>query len=454
MSLPVSKGQEVEIEILSLGDGGEGIGRIDGFTVFVKGGIPGDIVKTFIMKVKKSYAIGSLREIITPSPNRVEAPCPDFYRCGGCQTQTIAYDEQLKIKENTVKDALERIGGFTDFEIEPIIGMEEPFYYRNKSQYPVEHSKNGIKLGYYKRNSHDVVDIKACMLQRTENDKIMAIFRKFLNDFKIPVYSEKTHKGLVRHLMIRNSFDSGNMMVVIVMNGKKLPKQEVLVARLLESGSRIASIMINVNKEKTNRILGRKNVAVYGEDKITDKIGDLSFEISPLSFFQVNNLQADKLYKKAIEYADLKGDERVFDLYSGIGTISLSLAKAAKEVIGVEVVEDAVEDALKNAGMNGVENVKFHAGKAEEVIPELYAKGVKADVVVVDPPRKGCEEELLKTIIDMKPEKMVYVSCKASTLARDLKILCDNGFELVKVQPVDMFPQTTHVETVAKLVRK
>lgn len=453
MSIPLSKGQEIEIEILDLGDGGEGIGRIDGFTVFVKGGIPGDIVKTFIMKVKKSYAIGSLREVIKPSEHRVEAPCPDFFRCGGCQTQTIAYAEQLKIKEDTLKSALDRIGGFKYYDIEPIIGMDEPYHYRNKSQYPVEHSKAGIKVGYYKRNSHDVVNIKSCMLQKTDNDLIMDIFRKFLNEFKIPVYSEKNHKGLVRHLMVRNSFESGNAMVVIVMNGRKLPNQEILVARLLESGVRIASVMINVNKEKTNRILGRKNVAVYGDEKITDKINDLTFEISPLSFFQVNNLQAGHLYNKALEYADLKGDERVFDLYSGIGTISLSLAKQAKEVIGVEVVEEAVEDAASNATLNGIENVKFHVGKAEEIVPELYAKGIKADVVVVDPPRKGCEEELLNTIIKMKPSKVVYVSCKPSTLARDLKILCENGFKLVKVQPVDMFPQTTHVETVALLKR-
>lgn len=453
MSLPLSKGQEIEIEVLDLGDGGEGIGRIDGFTVFVKGGIPGDIVKSYIMKVKKSYAIGSLIEVIKPSENRVEAPCPDFFRCGGCQTQTISYKEQLKIKEDTVKSALDRIGGFKYYDIEPIIGMDEPYNYRNKSQYPVEHSKKGIKVGYYKRNSHDVVDIKSCMLQKTDNDLIMDIVRKFLTEFKIPVYVEKSHKGLVRHLMIRNSYSSGNIMVVLVMNGKKLPNQEILIARLLESGLRIASVMINVNKEKTNRILGRKNVTIYGDEKIVDKIGDLSFEISPLSFFQINNVQAEKLYDKALEYADLQGEEKVFDLYSGIGTISLALAKKAKEVIGVEVVEDAVEDAIKNAEINGVKNVKFHVGKAEEVIPELYAKGIKADVVVVDPPRKGCEEELLKTIIEMKPKKVVYVSCKPSTLARDLKILCENGFKLVKVQPVDMFPQTTHVECVAVLKR-
>lgn len=454
--MSVEKGQVYEVEITDLGDGGEGIGRFDGMTVFVEGGIIGDVVKAKIGTVKKNYALAKAIGIIKASPFRIEPPCPYFKKCGGCQIMNMDYKAgQLGFKEKVVKDAMERIGGFKDVDILPIIGMDDPFRYRNKGQYPVAQGKAGVEIGFFEKASHKVVDIRDCLLQNEVHGKINQQIRDFVSEFGIQIYDEKTHKGLLRHVMIRHSAFSGEVMVVLVVNGVKVPKEAVLIERLKEVVPEVTSIILNVNTTKGNRVLGFKSKVLYGPEVIQDQIGNLKFAISPLSFFQVNPSQTEILYGKALEYAALQGDETVFDIYCGIGTISLFLAQKAKHVIGVEMIETAVEDAKANAVHNGITNCDFHVGQAEEVILKLYDEGYRADVVVVDPPRKGCEPEVLETILAMAPKRIVYVSCKPSTLARDLKILCESGdYQLVQVQPVDQFGMTTHVETVAKLERR
>jgi 23S rRNA (uracil1939-C5)-methyltransferase len=452
MSVPVEKNQEILIDITSMGESGEGIGKLDGFTVFVQDAIPGDRVKTRLIKVKKAYAVGKLIQVIEPSEKRIEAPCPYAAKCGGCQIQHMGYEAQLEQKRLFVESAMTRIGKL-DVEVEQVIGMDEPFRYRNKGQYPVGGSTQQPLIGFYRARSHDVIDMDACLLQSEAADRVVSVVKKAITQHGWQVYDEKTKKGLMRHILIRSASKTGDMMVVFVVNGKNLPGMKHVIDDLLEEVPEIKSIILNENKSKGNRVLGFKNRTLWGDDKITDYIGELSFEISPLSFFQVNPIQTEKLYSKALEFAQLTGDETVFDIYCGIGSISLFLAQNAGKVIGVEVVEDAVEDARANAKRNGLNNTEFHVGAAERVIPELYNKGYKADVVVVDPPRKGCDEIVLRTISEMNPERIVYVSCKPSTLARDLRILEDLGYETIAVQPVDMFPHTGHVETVVLMSR-
>ena len=446
------KNDLVTLEIEDCGIDGEGIGKADGFTVFVKDAVIGDTVTAKIIKAKKNYGYGRLMEVLKPSPYRVEPKCEFARQCGGCQLQALSYDQQLVFKTNKVKGHLERIGGFTDIPMEPIIGMDELFHYRNKAQFPVGRNKEGkIVTGFYAGRTHNIIENRDCALGVAENKEVLDRVIAHMEKYGIEPYNEATGKGLVRHVLIRYGYFTKEVMVCLILNGNKIPKEEQLVKSLCEIPG-MTSITINVNKKHSNVILGEEICLLWGQEYITDRIGDISYQISPLSFYQVNPMQTQKLYAKALEYADLHGQETVWDLYCGIGTISLFLAQKAKFVRGVEIVPAAIENAKENAKLNGLENTEFFVGKAEEVLPREYKKnGVYADVIVVDPPRKGCDETLLETMIEMNPERIVYVSCDSATLARDLKYLCERGYELRKVCPVDQFGMTVHVETVVLL---
>lgn len=442
------KNDIVTLDIEDCGVDGEGIGKADGFTVFVKDAVIGDRVTAKIMKAKKNYGYGRLMEILKPSPYRVEPKCAFARQCGGCQLQALSYEQQLAFKEKKVRGHLERIGGFTELPMEPIIGMDEPYHYRNKAQFPVGKNKEGrIITGFYAGRTHTIIENRDCALGVSQNKEVLDRVIAHMEAYGIEPYNEETGKGLVRHILIRYGFFTGEVMVCLVLNGSSIPQKETLIEHLLEIPG-MTSITINVNKKRSNVILGEEIRLLWGKPYITDKIGDISYQISPLSFFQVNPLQTGKLYSKALEYADLHGEETVWDLYCGIGTISLFLAQKAKFVRGVEIIPAAIENANDNARLNSIENVEFFVGKAEEVLPAEYKKnGIYADVIVVDPPRKGCEESLLATMIEMQPKRIVYVSCDSATLARDLKYLCERGYELRKVCPVDQFGGTVHVET-------
>ena len=446
------KNDLVTLEIEDCGIDGEGIGKADGFTVFVKDAVIGDTVTAKIIKAKKNYGYGRLMEVLKPSPYRVEPKCEFARQCGGCQLQALSYDQQLVFKTNKVKGHLERIGGFTDIPMEPIIGMDELFHYRNKAQFPVGRNKEGkIVTGFYAGRTHNIIENRDCALGVAENKEVLDRVIAHMEKYGIEPYNEATGKGLVRHVLIRYGYFTKEVMVCLILNGNKILKEEQLVKSLCEIPG-MTSITINVNKKHSNVILGEEIRLLWGQEYITDRIGDISYQISPLSFYQVNPMQTQKLYAKALEYADLHGEETVWDLYCGIGTISLFLAQKAKFVRGVEIVPAAIENAKENAKLNGLENTEFFVGKAEEVLPREYKKnGVYADVIVVDPPRKGCDETLLETMIEMNPERIVYVSCDSATLARDLKYLCARGYELRKVCPVDQFGMTVHVETVVLL---
>lgn len=449
------KNDMVTVKIEDMGKDGEGIGKVEGFTLFIKDAIIGDVVEAKLMKVKKNYGYARLINLVTPSPYRVEPKCPVYRQCGGCQIQALDYQEQLKFKERKVRGNLERIGGFKDIPMEPIMGMEEPYHYRNKAQFPIGTDKNGeIITGFYAGRTHDIIPNTRCYLGVDVNEEILNIVLNFMKTYHISAYDESTGKGLVRHVLIRTGFTSKEIMVCLVINGKKLPHSEKLVEELVKIQG-MTSITLNVNTKKTNVILGDEIILLWGETYIKDNIGDIVYQISPLSFYQVNPVQTRKLYETALEYADLKGEETVWDLYCGIGTISLFLAQKAKQVYGVEIVPQAIEDAKRNASLNKIENAEFYVGKAEEVLPELYDKeGIYADVIVVDPPRKGCDEKCLETIVKMAPKRVVYVSCDSATLARDLRYLCERGYEVRRVRACDMFPMTGHCEAVCLLSKK
>lgn len=450
--IPVEKNKIYTINIHGLGHRGEGVGRYNDFTIFVDQAIPGDWIETRIIKVKNSYAIGRLKRVINPSPHRVDPPCPIADQCGGCQIQQMDYQKQLEYKTQLVRDNMERIGKIEGVVIHPTIGMADPWNYRNKAQYPLGW-EGGVQLGFYAKGSHRIIETDRCLIQHPVKDRITAIIKNFISQHQIPVYKEENHSGLLRHIVTKVGFSTNEIMVILVINGKSLPHQEDLIRRLTSGVEGIKSIYLNINRGKTNTILGGENILLYGKKYITDFIGNIQFRISPLSFFQVNPVQTRVLYEKALEYADLHGDELVYDAYCGIGTISLFLAQRAKKVIGVEVVEQAIEDARVNARINGIENVEFYVGAAEEIIPQLYQQGKVADVVVVDPPRKGCDRTLLDTIIQMSPKRIVYVSCNPSTLARDLNYLEQGSYKTKEIQPVDMFPHTVHVECVTLMSR-
>ena len=462
----MNKNDIVTVEITDIGVSGEGIGHVDGYTLFIKDAVIGDVVEAKVMKAKKNYGYARLMKVITPSEYRVEPKCAFARRCGGCQIQEMSYDRQLVFKDQKIRGNLERIGGFTKEQIEavmqPVVGMEHPFSYRNKAQFPFGTDKEGNPItGFYAGRTHDIIANTDCALGVDQNREILEIILQYMRENKIKSYDEKTGKGLIRHALIRYGFKTKEIMVCLVVNGKKLPKAERLIEKLIQIEG-MTSITISPNTRRDNVIMGDSYEILWGQGYITDYIGNVKYQISPLSFYQVNPVQTEKLYGLALEYADLKGDETVWDLYCGIGTISLFLAQKAKQVYGVEIVPQAIDDAKENAKINAIDNAEFFVGKAEEVLPEYYAEYERehngetahADVIVVDPPRKGCDETLLETIVKMQPEKVVYVSCDSATLARDLKYLCANGYEITVCRGVDQFPQSVHVETVVLLSRK
>ncbi len=496
------KNDTVKVKIEDIGNEGEGIGKADGFTLFVKDAVMGDVVEAKLVKVKKNYAYARLEKVLSPSPFRVEPKCAFYRQCGGCQLQALSYGKQLEFKQNKIRGNLIRIGGFdaaeVDEKMEPIVGMEDPWHYRNKAQYPVGRDREGnIVTGFYAGRTHSIIANTDCALGAAENREILELILDYMRENGVPAYDEATGTGLIRHVLIRKGFTSGELMVCLVINRKQagdfLPNQERLIERL-SSLKNMTSVSVSINSQRTNVIMGSEIHTVWGKDAIIDTIHvrdmnrpgcpvtgkELHFSVSPLSFYQVNPLQTEKLYSLALEYAGLTGRETVWDLYCGIGTISLFLAGSAKKVYGVEAVPQAVRDARENARRNGIQNAEFFTGKAEEVLPEFYrressdggaagghtgaalqaahftgnADMLHPDVIVVDPPRKGCDEACLSTMLKMQPDRIVYVSCDSATLARDMKILCEGGYELKRVRGVDQFGMTVHVETVVMLSHK
>lgn len=470
MTTILKKNNIIEIDITDMGVNGEGVGRYDGFAFFVKDALYGDRVKAVVTKVNAGYGFAKTLEILKLSEFRTEPPCPIAGKCGGCQIMPLAYPEQLKLKERKVKKDLESIGGVSFSEegalFEPIIGMDIPeggcpVRYRNKVQLPVGLSRDGSPLmGFYAGRTHFVIDADGCPVAFSEADTLMKVIRSFIEEKKLPVYDENTGRGLIRHVLMRKGFATGQIMVCLVINGESLSKyspgaDEDFVKTLLDTGLNIASVCLNINKARTNVILGNRIKLLSGNAYIEDKIGDLTFRISPLSFFQVNSVQTEKLYGKALAYAGLTGNETVWDLYCGIGTISLFLSQRAKKVCGVEIVPAAIENANENAAINGIKNAEFFCGKSEEVFPAMLSEDADfaADVVVLDPPRKGCDSALLEAILKVEPERIVYVSCNSATLARDIKILGEK-YKAKKVAACDMFPHSVHAETVVLLSHK
>ncbi len=456
--IPLKKNQVISLVIEDFTKEGEGLGKYQGFPFFVKDTVIGDEVEVVITKLKKNYGYARLLKILTPSKDRVVPLCPVAKQCGGCKLQQISYEKQLEFKQNLVKGCLTRIGGFTDAEIkekmEPIYGMESPWHYRNKAQFPVGYDKNSsLVAGFYAGRTHSIVANTDCAIQAKETKQIVEAVLSYMKENHVTAYREKDHSGLVRHILTRTGFATGEIMVCLVLNGKKeqLKHADRLIQKLTAIHG-MTSIVVNTNTEKTNKILGTTCETLWGRDDIRDYIGEIQYQIGPLSFYQVNPEQTRVLYSKALEYAHLKGQEIVWDLYCGIGTISLFLAQKAKQVYGVEIIKEAVEDARQNAALNQIHNVEFFTGKAEEIVPAQYQKnGIHPDVIVVDPPRKGCDAVLLQTMLQASPERIVYVSCDPATLARDLKILCEDKYHLEKVAVVDQFGHSVHVETVVLL---
>lgn len=475
------KNQIYRVKIEDIGADGEGIGKIDGYPLFVKDALPGDVAEVRLTKVKKNYAYARLESLPEESPDRIAPPCPFHRQCGGCQLQALDYKKQLAFKQSKVENHLMRIGGFSESEVkevmEPIIGMKEPWHYRNKAQYPFGYSKEGeIITGFYAGRTHAIIANTDCLLGARENRKILEIILEHMKKYRIPAYDEKSGKGMVRHVLIRKGFSSKELMVCLIlhMEGEKtegLPEQNKLVDKLAMIPG-MTSISININNDNTNVIMGRETYTIWGKEKIQDTMHlyqteredfvktdkSVIFSISPRSFYQINSMQAEKIYSVALSYAGLTGRETVWDLYCGIGTISLFLAGAAKQVYGVEVVPEAIEDASENARRNHITNAKFFVGKAEEILPAFYEKEGATetdmqhpDVIVVDPPRKGCDEICLRTILKMRPERVVYISCDSATLSRDLKILCEGDYQLKKVRVCDQFCHSIHTETVCCL---
>ena len=455
--MEIKKNNDYEIVIEDLTMSGEGVGRIDGYALFVKDTVPGDVVIAKAIKLKKNYGYGRLMKIITPSNDRVEAKCPVAKACGGCTFMAMSYEKQLEFKRKLIENNLTRIGGLKDIEVPPVIGMDNPYRYRNKAQFPVGTDKEGnIVMGFYAGRTHSIIPNEDCLIGADINAGILAVIKDYMLKNHIKPYDKNSQTGLVRHILIRTGFTTGEIMVCLVINDEKLPKSDELIKSLLNlnfsDDRKIASIMTNTNTENTNVILGRKCSLLYGREYIEDYIGNVKYQIGPLSFYQVNPVQTKKLYGLALEFAGLTGNETVWDLYCGIGTISLFLAQKARKVYGVEIVPEAIADAKNNARINGIDNVEFYVGKAEEVLPDKYEKeNVYAEVIVVDPPRKGCDETLLETMVKMSPERIVYVSCDSATLARDLKYLTERGYEVKRVQGVDQFCHSGHVECVTLL---
>ena len=452
LKAPVSLGQVCQVPIHGMGTNGEGVGRIDNYTVFVPYALPGEVVTVKITTVKKNYSVGELVEIVEPSPHRQEAQCPLYGTCGGCQLQHTTYEHQLALKTQKVKDVVSRIGGVDESLVRPALGPENPWTYRNKMQMPVGGSGKDIHMGFYKRGSHDIVDGTDCLIQRQGNNEIARVCYDLAHKLGVEPYNETTGRGFLRHVIGR--IGRSEWMVILVGTSQNLPREAEWVEGIRQALPQVTSIVLNINDKKTNVIMGPNNRLLWGKESIEDSIEDLHFSLSPHSFFQVNPEQTAVLYNKALEYANLQGGETVIDAYCGTGTISLFLAHKAKRVIGIEIVEPAIINARENAKRNGFTNAEFIVGDAAQEMPKLYKAGERPDVIVFDPIRAGCKEEVLHAAAGMEPKRMVYVSCNPASMARDIAILRTLGYEVVEVQPVDMFPQTSHVEAVTKLVRR
>ncbi|MBM7692746.1 23S rRNA (uracil1939-C5)-methyltransferase [Peribacillus deserti] len=448
---PVAKNDFVDVVFEDLTHDGAGVAKVDGYPIFVPNVLPGEKAKIKVIKASKGYGFGRLEEIYTESPYRVDLSETDPSLYGGCQIQHMSYEGQLKFKEKQVREVLKRIGKLEDVMVHPIIGMDEPTHYRNKAQVPVGEEEGVLIAGFFKPRTHEIVDAKESIIQDPVINETVQTVKEICSELGIPAYNEESHKGVLRHIMARFGKVSGEVMVVIITRTPELPFKERIIEEITARVPNVKSIIQNINTKKTNVIFGEETRTLWGSEVIYDSIGNIKFAISARSFYQVNPEQTKVLYEKALEYAGLTGEENVIDAYCGIGTISLFLAQKAKKVFGVEIVPQAIEDARRNAELNNIQNVEFAVGEAEVVIPDWYKEGNATDVLVVDPPRKGCDEALLQTIIDMKPKKVVYVSCNPATLARDLRVLEDGGYNTVEVQPVDMFPQTMHVEAVARI---
>ncbi|MFP7491581.1 23S rRNA (uracil(1939)-C(5))-methyltransferase RlmD [Bacillus paralicheniformis] len=453
---PVQKNEYYNVVFEDLTHEGAGVAKVDGFPIFVPNALPDEKAQIKVTRVKKGFAFGRLIDLKEESRFRTDAPCPIYKQCGGCQLQHINYEGQLLYKQKQVKDVLERIGklDLSRITVHPTLGMEDPWNYRNKAQVPVGEREGGLIAGFYQQRSHEIIDMNECLIQQSENDRVVQAIKEICGKYGIKAYNEERHKGWLRHIMVRYGAVTGEMMVVFITRTNDFPHKAKIVEEITTAFPHVKSIVQNINPKKTNVIFGDETTVIWGEEYIYDTIGEIKFAISARSFYQVNPEQTKVLYDKALEYAELNGEETVIDAYCGIGTISLFLAKQAKKVYGVEIVPEAIEDAKRNAELNGIENAEFEVGEAETVIPKWYEEGITADTLVVDPPRKGCDEALLRTILEMKPKRVVYVSCNPGTLARDLRVLEDGGYETLEVQPVDMFPHTSHVECCSLLVRE
>lgn len=450
---PVKKNEYVTLTFEDLTHEGNGVGKVGGYPLFVPNGLPGEEAVVKVIKVNKNFGFGKLIELKNISEERVDPTC--HVHCGGCQLQHMSYNLQLQMKQNQVRNVMKKIGHLEHVLIHPIIGMDNPFHYRNKVQIPVGEKDGKLITGYYQKRSHRIVeDLDTCSSQADEINEILPEVKKIANRIGIEAYDEENHRGVLRHIMIRTGYATKETMLVLVTKTNKLPGKEILIQELTDKFPDIKSIVQNINDQRTNLILGEKTKVLWGEEYIHDKIGELTFAISAKSFYQVNPVQTKVLYDKALEYAKIDENDVVIDAYCGIGTISLFLAQKAKKVYGVEVVPEAIHDAKANAKLNGMNNVEFVVGQAEKIMPEWKREGLDPDVIVVDPPRKGCAPEFLEAMIEMEPKRIVYVSCNPSTLARDLRILEDGGYRTNEVQPVDMFPNTTHVECVSLLQRE
>ncbi|WP_010097409.1 23S rRNA (uracil(1939)-C(5))-methyltransferase RlmD [Ornithinibacillus scapharcae] len=454
-SAPVKKNEKITLRFEDLTHEGNGVGKIDGYPLFVPYGLPGEEAVVKVIKVNKNFGFGKLIEVKNPSPERVEPPCDVFYKCGGCQIQHMSYNLQLSMKQQQVKNVLRKIAHLDHVPVHPTIGMEDPWRYRNKVAIPVGEKNGELITGFYQMRSHQIIeDMDTCVVQEDLNDRMVEAVRRIANRVGIEAYDEKSHKGVLRHIMVRSGRETKETMIVLITRTNELPHAKEFIRELTETYPNVKSIIHNINPARTNVILGKKTKVLWGQEYIYDSIGPIRFAISAKSFYQVNPTQTKHLYDKALEYAAIDENDTVIDAYCGIGTISLFLAQKAKKVYGVEIVPEAIADAKVNAKLNGMTNVEFEVGTAEEVMPKWKEDGLRPDVIVVDPPRKGCDEGLLNAMIEMGPKRIVYVSCNPSTLARDLRILEDGGYETKEVQPVDMFPQSMHIESVAWLEKR
>lgn len=452
---PVKKNEEIFVTCEDLTHEGNGVAKVGAYPLFIPYLLPGEKAKIRVVKVNKNFGYGKLLKVERKSDDRITAPCNIFDRCGGCQLQHMTYEAQLEMKRNNVMNQLKRIGHLHGVTVHPVIGMENPWYYRNKIQMPVGEKDGSLITGFYRERSHDIIpDMDSCLIQNKYGDHVVEQVRQIADHLNIEAYDEKNHRGVLRHIIVRTAYKTDETMIILVTRTKVLPKEKAFIEQIKKSLPQVKSIIHNINDRKTNVILGSQMRTIYGASHLMDSIGELQFKLSPRSFFQVNPTQTKVLYDQALKYADLKADDIVIDAYCGIGSISLFLAKQARKVFAVEVVAEAIEDAKENARLNGIDNVEFVVGKAEDIMPKWKAEGLRPNVIVVDPPRKGCDKTLLDAMAAMDPERIVYVSCNPATLARDLRILADHGYQTEEVQPVDMFSQTYHVECCSLLVKK